>query len=248
MRRRDFIGAIAGSAAAWPLAARAQQAAKLPTIGFLGGNTALSQREWTDAFVQRLRALGWIEGHSVAIEYRFAEGRTERYAEAAAEFVQIKVDVIVTAGAAAFAVKQATSVIPTVFTQVADPVGSGLVTSLARPGGNLTGLSSMTSDLAGKRVELLRQVVPALRQLAILANVSNPNALIEMGEIHTAARTLGVEGATFELRRAEDIAPAFEALKGHADALYVVSDPLSTSNRLRINTLALGARGIEARA
>jgi ABC-type uncharacterized transport system substrate-binding protein len=131
---------------------------------------------------------------------------------------------------------------------LADKEGVGPLAHSRREGRIDLRAGAGTNDLAGKRVELLRQVVPALRQLAILANVSNPNALIEMGEIHTAARTLGVEGATFELRRAEDIAPAFEALKGHADALYVVSDPLSTSNRLRINTLALGARGIEARA
>jgi ABC-type uncharacterized transport system substrate-binding protein len=174
VKRRAFITLIGGAAAAWPLAARAQQASKLPTVGFLGGGTPAAQREWTEAFVQRLRELGWIEGRTVAIEYRFAEGRSERYAEIAAEFVRLKVDVIVTAGAAAFAVKQATSVIPILFTQAPNPVGSGLVTSLARPGGNLTGLSSMTSDLAGKRVELLREVVPALRQLAILANVGNP--------------------------------------------------------------------------
>jgi putative tryptophan/tyrosine transport system substrate-binding protein len=239
--RREFI-ALLGGAAAWPLAARAQPAGKLPTVGFLGGGTPSAQSEWTAAFVQRLREHGWIEGRTVAIEYRFAEGRTERYAEIAAEFVRRKVDVIVTAGAAAFAVKQATSVIPIVFTQVPDPVGSGFVTSLARPGGNLTGLSSMTSDLAGKRVELLREVVPALRQLAILANVGNPNAVLEMGEVQTAARTLGLEAATFEIRRSEDIAPSFEALKVRTEAIYVVTDPLTNANRLRINTLALGAR------
>jgi putative tryptophan/tyrosine transport system substrate-binding protein len=242
MNRRRFNILLGGAAAAWPLAARAQQPAKLPTVGFLGGGMPSSQREWTAAFVQRLHEHGWIEGRTVALEYRFAEGRTERYAEIASEFVRLKVDVIVTAGAAAFAVKQATSVIPIVFTQVPDPVGSGFVTSLARPGGNLTGLSSMTSDLAGKRVELLRQVVPALRQLAILANVGNPNAVLEMGEVQRAAGTLGLDAVTFEIRRAEDVAPAFEAFKGRTQAVYVVTDPLTNSNRLRINTLALGAR------
>jgi putative tryptophan/tyrosine transport system substrate-binding protein len=243
LRRREFITLISGAAASclWPRAAGAQQA-KPPTIGFLGGNTASTQRQWTDAFVQRLRELGWIEGHSVVIEYRFAEGLTERYAQDAAEFVRNKVDVIVTAGAGAFAVKQATSLIPIVFTQVPDPVGSGLVTSLARPGGNLTGLSSMTSDLVGKRIELLRQIVPALQRLAVIANVGNPNALLEMREVEKAGRTLGLDVATCEIRGAADIAPAFDALKGRADALYVVTDPLAASNRLRINTLALGAR------
>jgi putative tryptophan/tyrosine transport system substrate-binding protein len=241
MRRRQFISLI-GGAAAWPLAASGQQAEKLPTVGFLGGGTPSSQREWTAAFVQRLREHGWIEGRTVAIEYRFAEGRTERYLEIAAEFVRLKLDVIVTAGAAAFAVKQTTSVIPIVFTQVPDPVSSGFVTSLARPGGNLTGLSSMTSDLVGKRVELLREVLPALRRLVILANVANPNAVLEMDEGQAAARALGLEAAIFEIRRAEDIAPAFEAFKGRTEAIYVVTDPLTITNRLRINILALGAR------
>jgi ABC-type uncharacterized transport system substrate-binding protein len=243
MRRREFItllGVAATSVSLVP-AARAQQS-KLPTIGFLGGGTPSAQSEWTKAFVRRLHELGWTEGSTVTIEYRFAEGRTDRYAEIAAEFVRLKVDVVVTAGAAAFQVKEATSVIPIVFTQVPDPVGSNLVTSLARPGGNLTGLSSMTSDLAGKRIQLLREVIPSLRQLAILANVGNPNAVLEMHEVQMAARTLGLETTSFEIRQAEDIAAAVDALKDHTEAIYVVTDPLTHTNRLRINTLALGAR------
>ena len=195
------------------------------------------------AFTDRLRELGWIDNRSVAIEYRWAEGRNERYAEIAAEFVQLKVEVIVTAGTAAVvAAKQATSVIPIIFALGGDPVGTGLVASLARPGGNVTGLSQQSTDLAGKRVELLREVVPGLGRLATMANIGNPLAVLEMREVHAAARTLGLEVATSEIRRAEDIAPAFDALKGRADALYVVADPLVTSNRIRINTLALGAR------
>ena len=228
---------------AWPLAARAQQAGKLPTIGFLGANTPAVQSQWTAAFVQRLRELGWIEGRTVAIEYRWAEGRVDRAPEIIAEFVRLKVDVIVThATANILAAKQATSVIPIVFAAVADPVGSGLVASLARPGGNVTGLSNQSTDLAGKRLELLREVVPGLRRLAILANVGIANTALEIGEVQAAARTLGLEVATFEIRRAEDIAPAFEALKGRADALYVFAEPLVNTNRVRINTLALGAR------
>ena len=192
--------------------------------------------------MQRLRELGWIEGRTVAIEYRWAEGRSERFAEIAAEFVRLKVDVIVTSGTAVLAAKQATSVIPIVFAVAGDPVGTGLVASLARPGGNVTGLSIQATDLAGKRLELLREVVPGLRRLAIMANVGNPAAVLEMGEVQATARTLGLEVATFEIRRAEDIAPAFEALKGRADALYVCADPLVNTNRIRINTLALGAR------
>src|SRR5215469_14989184 len=207
MRRRDFITLLGGAAAAWPLAARAQQPGKLPTIGFLGSGTPSAWSPWTGAFVQRLRELGWIEGRTVAIEYRWAEGSTERFGEIAAEFVQLKVDVIVTTGAAALAAKQTTSVIPIVFAVANDPIGSGLVAGLARPGGNLTGLSVQARDLAGKRLEFFLEVV------------------------------------TLEVRRAEDIAPAFEALKGRAQALYVVTaDPLLITNRIRINTLANIAR------
>ena len=242
MKRREFIAAL-GGAAAWPLVARAQQAAKLPTIGFLGPQTQSAQNEWTAAFVQRMREHDWIEGRTVAIEYRWAEGRNERFAEIAAEFVRLKVDVIVTAGTAAvIASKQATSVIPIVFGTVGDPVGTGLVASLARPGGNVTGLSNESADIAGKRLELLLEVVNALRRLAILANTGTPIGVLEMGEVRGAARTLGLEVVTAEIRQAEDIAPAIEALKGRVDALYVVTDPLVNTNRIRLNALALGAR------
>jgi putative ABC transport system substrate-binding protein len=240
--RREFITLI-GGAAAWPLGARAQQPAKLPTIGFLGATTPSAQSQWTAAFVERLRELGWIEGRNVAIEYRWMEGRNERVAEIAAEFVQRRVDVIVVQGTAAVVgAKQATSVIPIVFALAGDPVGSGLVASLARPGGNVTGLSGQQADVAAKRLELLREVVPSLHRLAIVANVGNPYAILELGEIQGAARVLGLEAATFEIRRAEDVAPAFRALKGRADALYVINDPLVNTNRVRIIISALGAR------
>jgi putative ABC transport system substrate-binding protein len=241
MQRRDFI-TLLGGAAAWPLAARAQQPAKLPTIGFLGTASPSSWGSWVNAFVERLRELGWIEGQTVTIEYRWAEGRSERFAEFAAEFVRLKVDVIVTTGAAGVAAKHATSTIPIVFAVANDPVGDGLVTSLANPGGNVTGLSLQASELAGKRLGLLREVFPSLRRLAILADVGYPAAVLEMREAQTAARTLGLEVVTLEIRQAEDIAPAFEAHKGDADALFVGGGPLTTTNRLRINTLALAAR------
>ena len=199
--------------------------------------------QWTAAFVQRLRELGWVEDRTIAIHYRWAEGRTERLAEIAAEFVRLKVDVIVTNSAApVVAAKQATSVIPIIIASAADPVGTGLVASLARPGGNVTGLSVQMTDLAGKRLELLREVVPGLRRLAIMVNPGASAAILEINEAQAAAKMLGLDIAAFEIRRAEDIAPAFEALKGRAEALYVVADPLITSNRLRINILALGAR------
>jgi putative ABC transport system substrate-binding protein len=242
VKRREFISLI-GGATAWPLAARAQQAGKLPTIGFLGANTPASQSQWTAAFVQRLRDLGWIEGRTVAIEYRWAEGRSERLAEIAAEFVRLKVDIVVTWGTIpALAIKEATSVIPIVFAAAGDPAGTGLVASLARPGGNVTGLSNQQGDLGGKRLELLREVVPDLRRLAIMLNVDAPASVLDMKEVHTKAGSLGLEVVTSEIRRAEDIAPAFEALKGRADALYVCTDPLVFTNLVRINTLALAAR------
>ena len=240
MKRREFITLVGGAAAAWPRAARAQQ--KLPTIGYLGTAAAAAWAPWTAAFVQRLHELGWTDGRTVEIQYRWAEGRAERWAEIAAEFVRLKVDVIVTGGNAAVAAKQASSAVPIVFALVDDPVGLGLIASLARPGGNVTGLSIQNPDLAGKRVELLREVVPGLRRLAIMANVELPSAASEMREIQTAARMLGLDAATFPIRRAEDIAPAFEALKGSADALYVVGDGLVITHRVRINTLALIAR------
>ena len=241
--RREFITLIGGAAAAWPLAVRAQQPGKLPTIGFLGANTRLVDSQRLAGFVERLRELGWIENRTVAIEYRWGEGRNERFAQFAAEFVRRNVDVIVTGGTASvIAVKQATSTIPIVFATAGDPVGTGLVTSLAKPGGNVTGLSAQVPDLVGERLELLREVVPGLRRLAILTNIGNPVIVLERDEIRTTAHTIGLEAITMEIQRAEDIAPAFEALKGGADALYVPADPLIFTNLVRINSLALGAR------
>jgi putative tryptophan/tyrosine transport system substrate-binding protein len=199
--------------------------------------------QWVAAFVQRLRDLGWIEGRTVAIEYRWAEGRSERAAEIAAEFVRLNVDVIVTyASVAVLAAKQATSVIPIVFAAATDAVRAGLVASLARPGGNVTGLSLLQTDAAGKRLELLREFVPGLRHLAILANVSAPGSLLEMREVQAAARTIGLEATTLEIQRAQDIVPRFDTLNDRAEALYVCTDPLIISNRARIHTLTIGAR------
>ena len=240
MRRREFI-TLLGAVASWPVAASAQPSGKVPTIGFLGADAA-GWRPWTDAFVGQLRKLGWIEGRTIAIEYRWSQARPERVAEIATEFVRLRVDVIVTSGTAAPTVKQATTVIPIVFAIAIDPVGGGLIASLARPGGNVTGLSVQQTDIAGKRLELLREAVPRFRRLAIMVDVGLDEGVLEMGEVKTAARTLDVEVAPLEIRRAEDIAPAFEALKAQADALYVVVNALVTANRTRIITLALGAR------
>jgi ABC-type uncharacterized transport system substrate-binding protein len=242
VRRRDFITLLGGAAAAWPLSARAQQSGKPLTIGFMGATPSMESQR-VAAFVQRLRELGWVDGRNLAIEYRWAEGRPERVSEIAAEFVRNKVDVIVTvATPPTLAAKQATAVIPIVFAAVSDPVGTGLVASLARPGGNVTGLANQMSDTVGKKLEILREVVPDLRRLAIMTNVGNPASVLEMGEAQAAARKLGLEVTTSEIRRAKDIAPAFKALRERADALYLCPDPLMNTNRTGINILAVGAR------
>jgi putative ABC transport system substrate-binding protein len=237
VKRREFI-TLLGGAAAWPAAARAQQASKLPTIGFLGASTPFGAwSQWTAAFVQRLRELGWVEGRNVAIEYRWAEGRRERFAEIAAEFVRLKVDVIVTVGSAVAATKQVTSTIPIVFALAVDPVGSGIVDSLARPGGNVTGISIQSTDLAGKRLEILREALPDLRRLAIIGDVGYAGS-----EAQAAARKVGLDVDVLEIRSAADIAPAFQSLKSGAQALYVCPGALINANYTRINTFALAAR------
>jgi putative ABC transport system substrate-binding protein len=241
MRRRAFIAGL-GTAAIWPLAAHAQQPTKLPTIGFLGTTTPLAWSNYVPAFVQRLRELGWVEGRTVAIEYRWAEGRNDRFGEIAAEFARLKVDVIVTSGGAGVAAKQATSTIPIVLALANDPVGSGLAASLARPGGNVTGLSLLAPDLAGKRLENLRQVLPDVRRLAILGNAGYPAAVVEMVDLQATARKLGLEAMIPEVRRAEDMAPTIEQLRGRVDALYVCADPLISTNHIRLNALALAAQ------
>ena len=243
VRRREFI-TLLGSAAAWAVAARAQQAGKLPIIGLLGPTSAAAWVTTTNVFVSRLRQLGWIEGSTVAIEYRWAEGRYERFAEVAAEFVRLKVDVIVTAATApVLAAKQATSVIPIVFVASGDPVGSGLVASLARPGGNVTGSSLQQAELASKRLEILREIAPSVRRLAIMGNVSSPLIAAEMREAQSTALRLGLEVGLLEIRQADDIPLAFKtALNDRADAVYVCVDPLTGTNRLRIVSLAQAAR------
>jgi len=245
VHRRKFITLLGGAAAApclWPLAARAQQAGRLPTIGYIGASTPTSAPAWNAAFVQRLHELGWVEGRTVANEYRWGEGRGDRYAEIAAELVRLKVDVIATSAASSYAAKQATSSIPIVLFVAQDPVAAGLVASLARPGGNVTGLSAQQDDTAGKRLELLREAVRGLRRLGILVNVGDPGAMLDRRAVETAARSVDLEVVTSEIRRAEDITPAFDALKGHVDALYVPAEGLVNAYRVRINTLAVGAR------
>ncbi len=240
--RRQFISALGGTVVGLPLIARAQQP-KVPVIGFLGPTTPSAWSSEVPAFEKRLGELGWLKGRSILIEYRWAEGRSEYFTQLANEFVRLKVDVIVTAGQAALEVKKATSVIPIVFAVANDPVESGLVESLARPGGNITGLSMQNPDLAGKRVNLLREVLPDLRRFAIMADAGYPASAREMNEVEAAAQTLGLETTRSEIRRVEDIVPAIETIKGHVQALYVCgADTLVVNNRIAINTLALAAR------
>ena len=239
MRRREFIMLLSGAAVAWPVAANAQQQA-VPVIGLMGSGSAAAQSHLTAAFLQRLRELGWTEGRNLRIEYRWGEGRNERFAEIAAEFVRLKVDLILTHNTPpTLAAKQATSVLPIVFATAGDPVGTGIVASLARPGGNITGLSGQAADTAGKRVELLRDLIPDLRRLAIFSGDDSPVTALEADEVQGAARAFALETATFEIRRAEDIAATFEALQGRAQALYVPANPIFFSQTRR----ASGGRG-----
>ena len=221
----------------WAWVGHAQQAAK--TIGFLGASSADTAGPWVAAFVRRLRELGWIEGKNVIIEYRWAEARTERYSEIAAELASRNVDVIVTwASAPVLAAKHTTTTIPIVFAAQMDPVGAGVVASLARPGGNVTGMSIQQTDTAGKRIELLREITPKLARLAVMANADAPGAMLEMQEVVRTARNLGLEAIPIEVRQADEIFSSIGSLKDRADALYVATDPLVFNNRVRINAMA----------
>ena len=241
MRRREFISLVGGAAVAWPLVTRAQQPA-MPVIGFLGASTPSNWAAWTAAFVQGLHDHGWIDGRTVKIQYRWAEGQSRRYSEIAAEFVRLKVDVIVTVGSAVIAAKQATASIPIVFALAVDPVASGMVASLARPGGNVTGFSVESIDLVGKRIEILRELLPGLRRLAVIADTGYPASVLEKDQVLSSAQKIGVDVDVLGIQRAEDIVPAFEALKSGTQALYVCPGALVNANYIRINTLALGAR------
>ena len=241
MMRREFITLI-GSAAAWPLAARAQQAGKLPIIGYLGPGLPDADAQRVAALVQRLRELGWVENRNLTIERRWADNREGLFAEIAAELMRLKVDVIVTLGSVIPAIKEMTSGTPIVFAVDADPVGRGLVDSLARPGGNITGLSVQSIELVGKRLELLREAVPTVRRLAVLSNAGFAGAVQEAGAVEPAATALGIEVVLLGIRRADDIAGAFDTLKGRVEALYVCGDPLAQNNRQQINALALSMK------
>lgn len=246
MRRRDFLKALSGAAMAplvWPNDALAQQARPSTTIGFLGATTPTIWSANVTAFQNRLRELDWIDGRNVSIEYRWAQGRDDRYAEFASEFVQRKVDIIVTAGTTAvIALKKATSAIPIVFAAAGDPVRTGLVSSLSRPGGNVTGLSNLQTDLGGRRLSLLREIQPNVKRVAVLGNVDSPLIALEMEGVKEDGARLGLETFKLHVTKAEEIVPAIQSLKGVADALYICSDPFLTTHRVRINTLAIAQK------
>jgi putative ABC transport system substrate-binding protein len=241
VRRREFIGFF-GGAAAWPLAAGARQPGKAPVIGFLATGSGAAWGEWVAAFVRRLRDLGWVDGASVAVEVRWADGQTERIAEIASEFAHRKANIIVTSGLAVPTLQRAAPDIPVVFAIANEPINTGLVANLARPGGNVTGLSLQSSDVAPKRVEILREIVPGLRWLAILTNARYPASVLEMEMVRAIVSGLGVEVTIAKVERADELGSAFETLDSRVDALYVCADPLMQSNRVRISTLALVAR------
>ena len=239
MRRREFI-ALLGGAVVSPYSAHAQQAR---TIGLLGSGSEAAQRQWTSAFVQRIAQLGWTEGGNLKIAYRWADGRNERFAEIAAEFVRLNVDLILTHNTVPTLVAmQATSSIPIVFATAGDPVGSGIVASLARPGGNVTGLSGQAPDTAGKRIELLRELTPGLERLGVLTEIGNPYAALDVKEVQGAARTLNIQVQTVELRPGDEIDAALNFLKGRVQALYVLPIPLFFTNRVQISNGSLAAR------
>jgi len=242
VRRREFLSVLAG-AAVWPVTAPAQNVETVRRLGFLGAATSSVGRPWLSALVRRLGELGWVEGRNIQIDVRWAEGRNDRAAEIAAEFERADLDLIVTwATGPALTAKRATSNIPIVFALAQDPVGSGLVASLARPAGNATGLSAFNLDLVGKRVEFLREIVPDLRRLAVLGNVGVANTGFELREVAKVAETLGLDTTSVEIKLSADIVPALDAVKTQPQALFVVGDPLTFTNRVQINSWALKQR------
>ena len=234
MKRREFITFLGSVAAAWPLAASAQS--KMPRIGFMGNSTAALEANLIDAFREGLREHDYEEGRNIVIEYRWADGKYERFPALAAELIAAKVDVIVTAGTpAALAMKKATTTVPLVMVAVGDPVGTGLVPSLARPGGNLTGLSSVAPDLEGKRLQLLREVVPALSHVAMFINSVNPFHVSSIRQARAAAKTMGIKLQLHDIRKSEDLDDAFAAIrKERPDALLILADRVFLHNRERM--------------
>ena len=246
MRRRDFFGLAFGSTAfVWPRETLAQQSGKLPVIAFLGGATPQMWAPWTGAFVDRLKALGWIDGQTVRLEFRWAEGKPELITPLAQEFARLNPNVIIGGAndvAGTKAIRKEIPTVPILFF-ANDPLGSGLVNSLARPSGNLTGISLQTLDLANKRFEILREAVLSMRRLAVMANANIAPTTLEMETVQGLARKFGIDAVPLEIRRSEDIESAFARLQTEqVDALYVVIDALLNTNRLLIVRSAQAAK------
>jgi putative ABC transport system substrate-binding protein len=243
MRRREFITLLGGAAISAPSAGNAQQVAKTPVIGFLGASSRTAISSWTDAFVQRLSELGWIDGRNVAIVYRWAEGRPDRALELAKELARLGVNVIVThANAGVTAAKRATSTIPIVFGAAGDPVDAGLVTNISHPEANVTGLSLQQTDTAAKRLEIMRELLPSFHRLGIFANTNNRSAMLELSQVEAAAKALELEITSAELRSVDDIPSAFDTVRGRVDMLYFCNDPLLTNSRIPIAIMSAAAR------
>jgi putative tryptophan/tyrosine transport system substrate-binding protein len=232
-RRREFIAFL--GVAVWPVVAHTQQAGKIYQIGMFTAGAPLLSKTWS-IFTNGLKELGWTEGKNIVFERRYAENNLDRLPELAAELVRLDVDVIVAFGTLApLAAKQATSTIPIVMTAAGDPIGSGLVASLARPGGNVTGMSLMAPDLAGKRLELLKEVLPRLARVAVIWNAANPYSRLVFEETSGAAETLAIEIQSLEVRGPGDFAGALDsAMRKRVDALVAVEDPLTFNHRMQI--------------
>jgi putative tryptophan/tyrosine transport system substrate-binding protein len=244
MKRRDFITLLGGVATGWPLAARAQQSQKAPRIGVLLPGTPTSFAVRANAFLEGLRDLGYVEGKTIAIEWKWAEDKIERFPELAAELVRANVDVIVTGGtSAATALKSATKTVPIVMAIIGDPVAAGLVESLGRPGGNATGFSIIAPEVGTKRLELLKEIVPDAFSVAVMLNPNNPQSRIELKEMQVAARTLGLQLHSIQITSEAVLDEAFAALtKAVPQGLILLTDPILFSQRKRIVELANNSR------
>jgi len=244
MKRREFITLLGGAAVAWPLVAHAQQAVKIPRIGLLSPFSPANTAIWHKAFLRGLRDLGWVDGKNIAIEYRYAEGRNDHLPGLIADLARLKVDIIVTTVTSdTLAAKNAANAIPIVMVAAGDPVATGIVASLARPGGNITGLSQMATDLTGKRLELLKEIAPNISSMAVLLNPDNPISRLSGNEIDLPARKMKVEVHLLEVRSIGDLNKAFQqAAKARMDALAIMPDPVFVTNLKRIADFAIQNR------
>ena len=243
VNRREIV-TLLGGAAIWPMAATAQQLRKTPRIGVLLAGTPASFSTRAKAFLEGLRDHGYVEGRTIAIEWRWAQDKAERLPELAAELVGLNVDALVTGGTpAAKALKSATRTIPIVMAIIGDPVAAGLVDSIARPGGNATGFSIVAPDLSGKRLQLLKEIIPGISSVAVMSNVANPQSQIELNEMQIAARTLGLRLQSIQISAEASLENAFEkGTNAGVQALIVLTDAVLYSQRGRIVALAAANR------